>query len=63
MKNDQKEPLESVHIYDDGFPLCSRTEPKGERWREGPMVRQHSLADCPDCLDRVWGVSPTHHST
>lgn len=45
-----------VHIYDDGFPLCytrSRDgrEERGTLWKVGPMVRQHALANCPDCLD------------
>lgn len=45
-----------VHIYDDGFPLCytrSRdgVTPRGPLWKKGPMVRQHSLANCPDCLE------------
>jgi hypothetical protein len=41
-----------VHIYDAGFPLCyteNRDNP-GPLWRKGPMVRQHMLANCPDCL-------------
>ncbi len=44
-----------VHIYDAMFPVCysRRRDDPGPLWKVGPMVRQHSLANCPDCLDLV----------
>jgi hypothetical protein len=42
-----------VHIYDAGFPLCftERRENPGLLWKDGSMVRQRALANCPDCRD------------
>ena len=42
-----------VHIHDAGWPLCYRLEPHRDLWRNGPTVRQHALANCPDCLEMV----------
>lgn len=42
-----------VHVYDAGLPLCftkDRNHP-GPLWTTGPLVRQHDLANCPDCLE------------
>lgn len=45
-----------VHIEDAGFPLCYRCGvPPGRRWRIGGTVRQHILANCPDCLSVAGG--------
>jgi hypothetical protein len=40
-----------VHIYDAGWPLCYKREPRNDLWKSGGMVRQHALATCPDCLE------------